>query len=84
MDSLVPFLFLGQGETLTVDALLQLPVPLQRRTIVKWLRASRIRDLSYNVVERVRSLIAPGLAIAKVNLPGDRHARRRRGEIFIE
>lgn len=84
MDSLVPFLFLGKGETLTVDVLIQLPIPLQRRTIVKWLRASRIRDLSYNVVERVRSLIAPGLAIAKVNLPGDRHARRRGGEIFIE
>ena len=61
-----------------------MPLPLQRRTIMRWLRASGIRDLSYNVIERVRSLLAPGGAVAKVNLPGDRHARRRAGVIFLE
>jgi tRNA(Ile)-lysidine synthase len=84
LESLVPFVFLGADETLSVDELQQMPVPLQRRTILRWLRASRIRDLSYNVIERVRSLLAPDGAIAKVNLPGDRHARRNRGAIFLE
>jgi tRNA(Ile)-lysidine synthase len=84
LESLIPYIFLNRGETLTVTVLSEMPLPLQRRTIIRWLRASGIRDLGYNVIERVRSLLAPGGAIAKVNLPGDRHARRRDGVIFLE
>ncbi len=84
LDSLVPHIFLGDEEPLSVKELTAMPVPLQRRTIMRWLRANGIRDLSYNVIERVRSLLAPGGAVAKVNLPGDRHARRRAGVIFLE
>jgi len=36
------------------------------------------------VIERVRSLVDRNTRIAKVNLPQNRHARRRTGKIFIE
>jgi len=36
------------------------------------------------VIESVRSLADRQASIAKVNLPRDRHARRRAGKIFIE
>ncbi|MBA3960581.1 MAG: tRNA lysidine(34) synthetase TilS [Chthoniobacterales bacterium] len=84
MESLVPVTFFLREATLPVEMLIELPIALQRRTILRWLRSRGIRDLGYNVVERVRSLLAPGGAVAKVNLPGDRHARRRDGELFIE
>jgi len=61
-----------------------LPVALQRRAILKWLRANDISDVGFDVIERVRSLADREAAFAKVNLPGDRHARRRAGKIFLE
>src|SRR5882762_8343011 len=61
-----------------------LPVALQRRAILKWLRAQKISEISFDVIERVRSLIDPTVQVAKVNLAQDRHARRRAGRIFVE
>jgi hypothetical protein len=61
-----------------------LPIALQRRTIFKWLRAQNISEVSFDVVERVRSLLDPSAPMAKVNLAHDRHARRRAGRIFVE
>jgi tRNA(Ile)-lysidine synthase len=61
-----------------------LPVALQRRSLLKWLRSRKIADVSFDVIERVRSLIDADADVAKVNLPQDRHARRRAGKIFIE
>ncbi len=71
------------NKTLGVETLRALPVPLQRRAILKWLRASSVRDVGFDTVERVRSLLHQAHP-AKVNLPGDQHARRRAGRIFIE
>ena len=71
------------NKTLAVETLRALPVPLQRRAILKWLRASSVRDVGFDTVERVRSLLHQAHP-AKVNLPGDQHARRRAGRIFIE
>jgi len=68
----------------SVARLRALPVALQRRAIMKWLRAQRISDISFDVIERVRSLADHDAATAKVNLPQDRHARRRAGRIFVE
>jgi hypothetical protein len=51
---------------------------------LKWLRAKGISEVGFDVIERVRSLVDRDAAIAKVNLPRDRHARRRAGKIFIE
>src|SRR6266487_4793136 len=69
---------------LSVPGLRALPVALQRRAIMKWLRTQNISEVGFDVIERVRSLADRQAPIAKVNLPGDRHARRRAGRIFVE
>jgi tRNA(Ile)-lysidine synthase len=61
-----------------------LPIALQRRALLKWLRAQNVSDVGFDAIERVRSLAERDARIAKVNLPGNRHARRRAGKIFIE
>ena len=69
---------------LSVPRLRALPVALQRRAILKWLRAQNISEVGFDVIERVRSLADREAPIAKVNLPRDRHVRRRAGKIFLE
>src|SRR6266700_12061 len=69
---------------LSVPGLRALPVALQRRAIMKWLRTQNISEVGFEVIERVRSLADRETPIAKVNLPQDRHARRRAGKIFVE
>ena len=61
-----------------------LPIALQRRALLKWLRTQNVADVGFDAVERVRSLADRDTRIAKVNLPENRHARRRAGKIFIE
>jgi hypothetical protein len=68
----------------SVTRLRALPIALQRRAILKWLRTQNISDLGFDAIERVRSLADREAPIAKVNLPRDRHARRRAGKIFVE
>ena len=72
------------GVELSVPRLRALPVALQRRTILKWLRAQNISEVGFDVVERVRTLLDHDATIAKVNLPRDCHARRRAGKLFID
>jgi tRNA(Ile)-lysidine synthase len=72
------------GVELSVPRLRALPVALQRRTILKWLRAQNISEVGFDVIERVRTLLDHDATIAKVNLPRDRHARRRAGKLFID
>ena len=72
------------GRDLAVRNLRGLPVALQRRAILKWLRARNIADVGFEVTERVRSLLDRDARIAKINLSQDRHVRRRAGKIFIE
>jgi tRNA(Ile)-lysidine synthase len=69
---------------LSVAELRDLPIALQRREILKWLRAWKITNVGFSVVESVRSLLDHESRVAKVNLPQDRHVRRRAGKIFIE
>jgi tRNA(Ile)-lysidine synthase len=69
---------------LSVPKIRPLPIALQRRAILKWLRAQNISDVGFDVIESVRSLADRDARIAKANLPQDRHARRRAGRIFIE
>jgi tRNA(Ile)-lysidine synthase len=68
----------------SVAKLRALPIALQRRTILKWLHAQSVSEVGFDVIERVRSLADRDTRVAKVNLPQDRHARRRAGKIFIE
>ena len=72
----------ASGVHLATEKLRELPVALQRREILKWLRSRRITNVGFDCVESVRSLLDHD--VAKVNLPQDRHARRRAGKIFIE
>jgi tRNA(Ile)-lysidine synthase len=69
---------------LSVLKLRALPIALQRRALLKWLRAQNVSDIGFDAIERVRSLADRDTRIAKVNLPENRHARRRAGKIFIE
>jgi len=69
---------------LSVVKLRALPIALQRRALLKWLRAQNVSDVGFDAIERVRSLADRDVRIAKVNLPENRHARRRAGKIFIE
>ena len=69
---------------LSVIKLRALPIALQRRALLKWLRAQNVADVGFDAIERVRSLADRDTGIAKVNLPENRHARRRGGKIFLE
>ena len=69
---------------LSVSAIRALPIVFQRRAILKWLRAQNVSNVGFDVIERVRSLADGDTRIAKVNLPENRHARRRAGRIFVE
>jgi len=68
----------------SVVKLRALPIALQRRALLKWLRAQNVADIGFDAIERVRSLADRDCRIAKVNLPENRHARRRAGKIFLE
>ena len=79
-DELLP-----EGLTeLEAKQLRMMPLTLQRRTLREWLRMHRVPDVNFALVERVRDLVELTNRVAKTNLPGDRHARRRAGKIFIE
>jgi tRNA(Ile)-lysidine synthase len=74
----------ASAAALSVAKLRDLPVALQRREILKWLRTRKINNVGFDVVENVRSLLNHESGVAKTNLPQDRHVRRRAGKIFIE
>jgi len=74
----------ARGDDLAVGELRELPTALQRREILKWLRAHKIANVGFDVVEEIRSLLQRNARVAKINLPQDRHVRRRSGKIFIE
>ncbi|HLW35750.1 MAG TPA: tRNA lysidine(34) synthetase TilS [Chthoniobacterales bacterium] len=71
------------GSDLAVSSLRDLPAALQRRQILKWLRSRDIGNVGFDVVENVRSLLDCDARIAKINLPQNRHLRRRAKKIFI-
>ena len=80
LDELLP----DVSARLTLKQLRDLPVALQRRAIVCWLCAQAVSDVGFELVEQVRGLLDATSGPAKVNLPQDRFARRRAGELFIE
>ncbi len=80
MDSLVPKID-GQGP-LDVAGLKGQPVAIQRRMILRWLRAQGIAG-AYVEVESIRNLLDVDAGPARVNLPGDLQARRRSGKIML-
>jgi tRNA(Ile)-lysidine synthase len=69
---------------LAVGKLRALPIALQRRQILKWLRTQDVVNVGFDVIESVRSLLDHDSRVAKINLPQNRHVRRRVKKIFIE
>jgi tRNA(Ile)-lysidine synthase len=69
---------------LAVKPLRKMSLAMQRRVLHKWLRDGDVADVGFDLVERVRALVDLTRGVAKTNLPGNRHARRRAGRIFIE
>lgn len=82
-EALLATMLAPVADKLRVDSLANEPSAIQRRTIRKWLQHHAIADIGFELVESVRALIEPDVSRAKVNLPGNRHARRRAGELFI-
>jgi tRNA(Ile)-lysidine synthase len=68
---------------LSVADLRALPLALRRRVIHAWLRSRDIADVSFDDVEAVEGMI-DSTRIAKVNVAGGRHVRRRSGRLFVE
>jgi tRNA(Ile)-lysidine synthase len=82
IEAQVPVEFATEAE-LRVGDLITLPVPLQRRVLLLWLRARQVPNVSFEDVENVRRLVAVR-SPAKVNLSAGQHARRRAGKLFVE
>jgi len=74
---------IAASETLPVKLLRELHPALRRRVLHGWLRNQGVEEPGFAEVERVASLLETN-GPAKVNLPGNRHARRRSGILFIE
>jgi tRNA(Ile)-lysidine synthase len=68
---------------LSVKALRAAPLAQQRRTLLRWLQARGVKDISFADVEAARGLLEKNIP-AKVNLSAGRFARRRAGKIFVE
>jgi tRNA(Ile)-lysidine synthase len=74
----------ASGANLLVSELRDMPVALQRRQILQWLRRQNMAGVGFDVIERVRLLLDHKSGVAKINLPRDKHVRRRAGKIWVE
>jgi tRNA(Ile)-lysidine synthase len=70
-------------EKLRVKLLRELHPALRRRVLHAWLKNRGIDEPGFAEVERTASLL-DSEGPAKINLPGNRHARRRAGVLFVE
>ena len=77
-----PEMAMANGRELSVSEMRLLPTAIQRRVLLAWLRGCGVAEVGFEEVERVRTLLAG--RVAKVNLPGAKHARRRAGRLFVE
>lgn len=81
-ESLLASFVPAPDTTLSAKALKTLPLALQRRLVLCWLRERGITEAGFEETTKVLSLLDAGPA--RVNLPGGMHARRRSGVIFLE
>jgi tRNA(Ile)-lysidine synthase len=80
LQALVPAAW--RDEWLSVPAVRDLPISVQRRLIYRWLRHQRVSDVGFTHVEAVRSLLSQ-VSPAKINLPGAKHCHRRSGKLLL-
>lgn len=83
-NSLLESMVSPPGDELRCADLREMPLALTRRTVLNWLRSQGITDAGFAEVERVLTLLDAENGPAKINLPGNRHSRRRQGRIFLE
>jgi tRNA(Ile)-lysidine synthase len=57
---------------------------MQSRVVLRWLRECGVSEAGYAETRRVLSLLDVANGPSKVNLPGNHHARRRSGVLFLE
>ncbi len=69
---------------LSVPELRALPEAPQSALIHRWLKENGVPNLTFALVQSVRALLPTDAKIAKVNLPGGRHVRRRAKRLFVE
>ncbi len=81
-DDLLRSLIPKPAPQLSVPELKALHPALQRRTLRAWLEQAQIPNISFDLIESVRSLLSS--STAKVNLPGGSHARRRSKLLFLQ
>ena len=79
MESQVP----EAGARLSCRELRAMPDALRHRAVIRWLRKSGVPEPGLAETRRVLSLLDAESGPAKVSLPGNFHARRRAGEIFL-
>ena len=68
---------------LSANRLRALHAALQRRVLQKWFAAQKITGIGFVEIESTRQLVT-STSPSKINLPNNRHVRRRAGMIFIE
>lgn len=71
------------SRTLSCAALRTMPDALSHRTVLRWLRRNHVPEPGFLETRRVLSLLDAVNGPPKVSLPGNLHARRRAGEIFL-
>lgn len=69
---------------LHVPAMRRLPPALQRAAIFKFLHSNGIGNLDRELLKQAAALLDPANKSACVNLPGNRHLRRRGGRMVVE
>lgn len=80
LESQVPQL----AKELPCKFLLGLPPALRHRAALRWLQQNKIPEPGFAETQRVLGLLDITAGPAKTNLPGNWHARRRAGLIFLE
>lgn len=79
MDSMVPEVSPG---SLSLESLKKAPAALQRRMLLRWLRANQISDVSFGDVEAIRELVEGEKRAA--NLSEGHVARVKKGELTVD
>lgn len=80
MASLLPEI----GETLGCTTLRKMPPAVRRRVVLQWLRLAGLPEPGFAETSLVLSLLDVENGPSKINLPGNWHARRRAGCLFLE
>ena len=75
---------IAHQESIEVAPLRELPAALRNRLIQQWLRNRGVSDCGFDEVVSVAEIAMSSGRPAKVNLPGNLHARRREGVLFLE